>query len=300
MKYQGILAVLFCILFSFNSIAEEAPYTPEQQKYLKWAKTLWESLDRKHGEVKLIDGVASLNVPESFYYLNPTDTQKVLVEVWGNPPGKETLGMLLPEGSTPFDQSSWGVTIEYAKDGYVSDEDADDIDYDDLLSQMKSDTREESKKRVEQGYEGIELLGWAAKPYYDQSSHKLHWAKEYKFSTQEEHTLNYNIRILGRKGVLVLNFIAGMESKGIIEQNLDDVLSIAKFDQGSTYADFDPDVDTMAAYGLGALVAGKAAAKAGFFAAALIFLKKFGVYILIGFGILIKKLLGRKKASSST
>ena len=36
--------------------------------------------------------------------------------------------------------------------------------------------------------------------------------EQIKFGDTEENTLNYNIRVLGRKGVLVLNFIAGMES----------------------------------------------------------------------------------------
>ena len=41
-------------------------------------------------------------------------------------------------------------------------------------------------------------------------------------------------------------------------------------------------MDKVAAYGIGGLVAGKVMAKAGLFAAALIFLKKFGVLIVRG------------------
>jgi len=95
--------------------------------------------------------------------------------------------MLFPSDLTPYDNGSWGVTIEYEEDGYVSDDEA------------------------------IELIGWAAEPYYDKASHKMHWAKEIKFGSQERNTLNYNIRILGRKGVLVLNFIASMAQKDLID-----------------------------------------------------------------------------------
>jgi uncharacterized membrane-anchored protein len=204
--------------------------------------------------------------------------------------------MLFPSYSTPFDADSWGVTIEYEEDGYVSDENADEIDYDELLSQMKAGTRESSKQRVEQGYEPIELVGWASKPFYDKESHKLHWAKEVKFGTQTTNTLNYNIRVLGRKGVLILNFIAGMNQKEIIDSNIDTVLALAEFNQGSRYEDFNPSIDKVAAYGIGALVAGSVIAKTGLLAAALIFIKKFGVLIVIGVGALIGKLFKRKKA----
>ncbi len=262
-----------------------------------WAKKFWESLDRKTGEIKLDNGVATLKVPEDFYFLNGKDAERVLTEAWGNPPGGKVLGMLFPAKATPFDKDAWAVTIEYEEDGHVSDEDADKINYDELLADMKKDVNESSKERVKQGYEAIELVGWASKPYYEPISHKLHWAKELKFGTSAEHTLNYNIRVLGRKGVLVLNFIAGMDQKSLIDSKLDQVLAIAEFDKGSSYTDFDPSIDKVAAYGLGALVAGKLLAKTGFFVVALLFLKKFGVFLVVGIGALFKRLFGKKDAA---
>ena len=41
----------------------------------------------------------------------------------------------------------------------------------------------------------------------------------------------------------------------VIDANVDAVLALADFNQGSRYEDFDPDLDQVAAYGLGALVA---------------------------------------------
>jgi uncharacterized membrane-anchored protein len=298
MRIIGSLIVCFTILFSPSVFSEEPQLTPEQQQYIAKMKQIWDSLDRKTGEVDLKNGVAKLTVPDNFYYLNPADAEKILVQVWGNPPGagSSTLGMLFPTEITPFDNGSWGVTIEYVEDGYVSDDDAGEIDYDDLLSQMQKDTAESSKQRQQQGYETIELIGWASKPYYDKASHKMHWAKEIKFGSQDINTLNYNIRILGRKGVLVLNFIAGMDQKQLIDSQLNSVLAMAEFKQGSRYEEFDPSIDKVAAYGLGALVAGKVVAKTGILAALLIFLKKFGVIIVAGIGLLFGKLFKRKNA----
>ncbi len=298
MKYIGIIFSLVALVLSQSAVSKEQPQSTEQQQYIAKAKKIWNSLDRQNGNITLPDNVATLKVPDSFYYLNPKDSEKILVEAWGNPPGagSRTLGMLFPAGTTPFDNGSWGVTIEYEEDGYVSDENADDINYEELLSQMKDDTREASKQRIEQGYEPIELVGWAAKPYYDTSSHKLHWAKEIRFGNNQINTLNYNIRVLGRKGVLVLNFIAGMEQKGIIDSNINTVLALAEFNQGSRYEDFNPDLDKVAAYGIGALVAGKVIAKTGFLVAALLFLKKFAIIFIIAIGALLKKLFSRKSA----
>ncbi|MFO7529423.1 MAG: DUF2167 domain-containing protein [Marinobacter sp.] len=306
MKVVALLTSVLLVMCSQISLANE-PSDPEtaaeteamapEKEYQKWAEEFVSSLNYQRGEIRLPNGVATLNVPESFYYLSPEDTQRVLVEAWGNPPGGETLGMLFPSEFTPLDDASWGVTIEYEEDGYVSDENAADIDYTELLEQMQEDTRDVNPERVEAGYEPIDLVGWAAAPHYNQASHKLYWAQELQFGDDPNHILNYNIRVLGRQGVLLLNFIADINQLSEIETNLDTVLGMAKFNEGHRYSDFDPEIDTVAAYGLGALVAGKAAAKAGIFAGALLFLKKFGVFIIAGVVALGGKLLKKKKSA---
>ncbi len=272
--------------------------TQEEQKYLDWAKQIWDSLDRQQGLVELPNGVATLNVPEQFYYLDPDDAQKVLVEVWNNPPGQKKLGMLFPVNATPFDAEVWGVEIDYEQDGYVSDENADTINYDELLVEMRQSIDDANSDRIAAGYDKIQLLGWATKPYYDKSTHKLHWAKELRFGDQQVSTLNYNIRILGRKGVLLLNFIANMDQKPDVEANLNTVLSLAEFNDGWRYEDFDPDMDQVAAYGIGALVAGKVIAKTGLIAVLIVFLKKFGVIMIIGIGAVLSKLFKRSPRPS--
>ena len=315
MKLSAKLAIYLSILFfsALGSIAtaqstqQDKPQnevqggapelTPEQEQhnYNAWAQELWDSLDKKRGQILIPKANAVLDVPENFIYLDAKDAETVLVDAWGNMPSTGTLGMLMPANMTAFDYDSWAVTIEYSADGYVSDEDAADIDYEELLEEVKNDTAELSKERLKQGYESIEMIGWASQPYYDVVDKKLHWAKEIKFGGTEPNTLNYNIRILGRKGVLVLNFIANMDQKAQIDAQLSEVLAIAQFDQDNQYADFNPDTDNYAAYGIGALITGKVLAKTGFLAIALVFLKKFGVFILIGAGALVSRVYKRKK-----
>lgn len=290
-----LAAVILCAI-SFGVSAESTETQSEEDQYYEWAQGLWDSLDRQSGEISLPQADAVLNVPDGFYYLGAADSQKVLVDVWGNPPEQSTLGMLFPIESTPFDSDAWAVTIEYEEDGYVSDKDADNIDYNDLLASMQADTRASSEERVNAGYEAIDLIGWASPPYYNAQEKKLHWAKELKFGGTDENTLNYNIRVLGRKGVLVLNFIADIDQLAQIETNVPVVLALAEFDQGAQYSDFNPDMDKVAAYGLGALVAGKVIAKTGFFVMAMLFLKKFGIFIVVAVGAFAKKLFQAKAA----
>lgn len=286
--------LLSCILsiIPLAAFSESPPQDAEQ--YRAWATDLWNSMERKQGEIRLSNGVATLKVPEPFYYLNPADAKRVLVDIWGNPPDQNVLGMLFPTGTTPFDRDAWGVTIEYEADGYVSDKDAAGMDYSNLLKEMQHDVLDANKERQKQGFESITLVGWAEPPHYDQATHKLYWAKELKFGNDPEHTLNYNIRMLGKQGVLVLNFIAGMPQKPVIESNLEQVLAMANFDQGNRYDEFDPSLDKVAAYGIGGLIAGKVIAKTGLIAAALLFLKKFGVIAIVAITAAARKLFGRK------
>ncbi|MBT6273961.1 MAG: DUF2167 domain-containing protein [Chromatiales bacterium] len=74
-----------------------------------------------------------------------------------------------------------------------------------------------------------------------------------------------------------MNFIADMKQRPDIKNNISPVLALAQFSPGNQYHEFDPDLDEIAAYGIGGLVAGKLLAKAGLLAVLLVFLKKFWI-----------------------
>lgn len=246
------------------------------------ARTFVESFDYRQGPMPVGMTGVRLNIPPNFYFLGESDAHRVLTEAWGNPPGaaEGVLGMILPADKTPIDDT-WGVIIRYDQDGYVSDEDAAHIDYTGLLAEMQDATNAETEERKKSGFPAIELVGWAAPPFYDKDTHKLHWAKELKFGDEPAHTLNYDIRVLGRRGVLKLNFVAGMSELEQIRTLIPTVMAIPQFEDGSKYSDFIPGTDAVAAYGIGGLVAGKAAAKLGLFAIAAAFLKKGWILILL-------------------
>jgi uncharacterized membrane-anchored protein len=206
--------------------------------------------------------------------------------------------MILPAKLSPLDEGGWGVIVTFEEDGYVKDDDAEKIDYSELLDQMKSDTADANSARKEAGYGTVELVGWAAPPRYDKTAKKLYWAKELKFEGSQENTRNYNIRALGRRGVLVLNAVAGKSQLAMVEQEMPKLLPMLAFNEGHRYADFIPGKDNVAAYGLAALVAGKLAAKAGLFKgliALLIAGKKLIPIAVIAAGGVIKALWSRRK-----
>ena len=228
------------------------------------------SLHLRQGKIDLSNGLAELNVPEGFRYLDAADSRKVLVDVWHNPPeaAEGVLGMLVPAGFAGHGKDSYGVVITYEDSGYVKDDDAGKINYDDLLKQMQKTAQEHNAAREKAGYPSVEIVGWAAPPRYDAAAKKMYWAKEIRFGDQPQgsgDTLNYDIRILGRRGVLVLKAIAGMDQLDQIRDATPQILGMVNYSQGHRYADFNPKTDKVAAYGLAALVVGGIAAKAGLF-----------------------------------
>ena len=270
--------------------------TYEDAKVAEFVK----GLDYQQGVVKLPDARATLTGPSGFYYLNAADARKVLVDAWGNPPSvaEGVLGMLFPSNATPMDTEAWGATITYVAEGYVKDDDAKSLDYNELLSQMQAGTEENNTERTKAGYDPIKLIGWASPPYYDQTQHKLHWAKELKFGEAETQTVNYDVRVLGRNGYLELSFITDVPHLTAVKTAMPDVLAVASFDQGSRYEDFDSSLDKVAEYGIGGLIAGVAAKKLGLIALALVAFKKFwfiGAALLFGaLGALKRFLTGKK------
>ena len=278
MKIKFISFFILCATI-FAANGQDAPRTRAEIEQLA------QNLKYKQGEIKIQDGLATLNVLTNFNYLDAQDAKTVLVKIWGNPPAQvgDTLGLLMPADKTPLDRDCWVVTISYVSDGYVKDDDAGKINYDDLLKKMQSAIHENNKAREDKGYPPMELVGWAAPPHYDAATHKMYWAKELKFGNATSDTLNYDIRILGRRGVLVLKAVASMDQLAEIENQTPQVLGMVEFDQGSRYADFDPKVDKVATYGIAALVAGGIAAKLGLFKLIWVFILAAKKFIIIAF-----------------
>ena len=292
--FRTFAAAALAVTMATATLAAQDSLTPEEFE---------SKLAYKTGTVQISGGMATIKLPGSFRYLDEQDSRKVLV-AWGNPPeaASDVLGMLVPSATSPLSEDGWAIVITYDDDGYVSDEDAKTLNFDKILSEMQEQTTETNKLREKEGFEPVMLVGWAEPPHYDATAHKLYWAKELKFGESKDHTLNYAIRILGRRGVLQLNAVSSIGQLGAVKEGTPDVLAAVEFNEGHRYADYLPGTDKAAAYGIGGLILGSAAAKAGLFKGIWLVLlasKKLVFGGLVALGALVKKFLGGNKDAAA-
>lgn len=295
---KKLVTLLWVALLAMPVHAQETSETlteEEQKAYLEKIDSINNSFTYEYGKVILQNGLAEIQVPEGYKFLDAKQSKYVLTDLWGNPPS-EVLGMLFPKATDPMSENfTYAVEITYSNEGHINDDDAQNLDYDELLQQMKDDTKSGNAQRKKLGYPTIDFIGWASDPFYDAATKKLHWAKELNFEGETIHTLNYNIRVLGRNGYLNLNAIGTIDVLPQFKQDVNNILHSVAFTEGNTYADFNPDIDKVAAYGIGGLIAGKVLAKAGFFAMILKFWKIIAIGIVGLFTAFKNKLFGSKK-----
>jgi uncharacterized membrane-anchored protein len=253
------------------------------------------------GNIELPNKKATLHLGESYRYLDAAETNKLL-QAWGNPPDDSTEGAIVAKDVDPMSETGWAVILTYVDEGHVDDSDAAKTDYDDLLKDMKEGTKENNEARKKAGYGAIDLIGWAEAPHYDSGAKKLYWAKELKFEGANGNTLNYDVRVLGREGILSMLAVAGMEQLPQVRNDMKPLIQVAEFNEGYRYADFNSKTDRVAEYGLAALIAGGIAAKTGLLAkigVMLLAAKKFIFMALVAIGAFFRKLFGKKKDANA-
>lgn len=263
---------------------------------------LLKELDRQTGTIPIAAAKADLNLGDQYYFVGPEQSRTILVDIWRNPPASANgvLGMVFPKGKS-FADDTWSAVITFEDTGYVSDDDAKTIDYSEMLANMKASDEEQAPNIRAQGYPAGILQRWAQAPTYDGGKHSLVWARDIKFDDSPEDSLNYDIRLLGREGVLSMNILASITQLDEVREAAKTFASVGSFRTGARYADYNASTDKKAEYGLAGLVAAGGAAavakKVGLFA----IFAKFGKFLLIGavalfaaFRNFIGGLLGRK------
>lgn len=285
--------------------AEPQEMSAEEAEYRRQAQAFYETLNRQTGPITVASGKVTLNVPATHYFVGREDARRIIVDLWGNPPtsAEAVEGVIFLADANPA-LGAWGALVKYVGDGHVPDNDAATIDYAQLMRDMQSGTADENSWRRQNNYPEVTLVGWAEAPHYDAAAHKLYWAKEIAFAGEDVRTLNYDIRVLGREGHLVVSFVSTMEELPLIRESAPAVMSMANFTPGNTYADYREGVDQRAAYGIGGLIAGGALAavaqKTGLLALLFAFGKKFIVLIfagIAGLGGMIMRLFRRSNPS---
>lgn len=231
---------------------------------------------------------AQIKVPEGFLALDGPQTQEML-RASGEPVSNREVGFLTPNSK----EFAWSVFFEFDPIGYVKDDEKDKLDADAILESIKKGTEAANEVRRQNKSPEMHITGWHTKPTYNPTTKNLEWCTA--ATVNGESLLNYNIRMLGREGVMEITLVTDPAS---IDQNLPKVRSLLNgysFVSGKSYADWVAG-DKIAEYGLTALIAGGAAAvalKSGL-------LQKLIKPIIIGviaLGGFLAKLFGRGKAS---
>jgi uncharacterized membrane-anchored protein len=300
-KWGWVALVVAALSLGQSAFAQAQEPTPEEAA--AQLKSFIASLKFRSGDVAVPEAEAKFQLGSQFRYLEKADARRVLEELWGNPPDDTVLGMIVPTASPLDSETSWAVVVTYSDEGYVSDEDAAKTDYAALLAELKKGAKEDNAARREAGYGTVDLVGWAVPPRYDAVSKKLYWAKELAFDGSERHTLNYDVRVLGRRGFMSLNAVADMSELAAVQSGMQQLLPAAEFNAGARYADYDSSSDKVAGYGIAALIGGGIAAKSGLLAKLGVLLlagKKLIGVLLIGLVALGARLFSRKKGQDGT
>jgi uncharacterized membrane-anchored protein len=248
-------------------------------------------------KAKLKD-VAQVDVPEGYVFVDGNGLRALLKRA-GEPTSGNELGLLRPTNH------SWSVIFEFSAEGYVKDDDKNNLNADKMLADIKAANAEANKERVRNGNAPLEVVGWDQPPKYDEVTHNLEWCIR---GTSEDHViLNYNTKLLGRKGVMEVVLIVDPEKLHETMPAFRNVLANYSFQTGQTYAEYRPG-DKVAKYGLAALVVGGAtvgALKLGLFSSLLLILKKGFKLVIVAFVAVVAaikkffaKIFGRRQTST--
>jgi uncharacterized membrane-anchored protein len=243
----------------------------------------------------------SVDLPEPYVFLGMPEAAKLLEKI-GSFHNESLLGLL----SSKRDDSQWFITIRYEEEGFVKDDEK--IDADELLKAIREGTEEANEERVSKGFSALHVGDWAEPPRYDKSVHHLVWAL--LANSDKGTSVNYNTRVLGRRGYVALNLVTDPESLSADKPHAAALLAATGFRAGARYEDFDGKKDKVAEYGLIGLVLGGAGlgavklVKVGLLAkfskvilAALIAGKKAIVAFFVAAAALVKRLFSKKEAA---
>ena len=237
----------------------------------------------------VLEGVAQIDIPAGYTFIDGKSTRE-LMKALGEPSSGHELGLLSPTNR------DWSLIFEFSNIGYVKDDEKDKLDADKLLESIKRGTAEANKERVRAGHRPLEVVGWEVPPKYDSVTHNLEWSV--RATSDDRPILNYNTRLLGRKGVMEVVLIVEPDKLPATLPVFRNLLTGYSFLTGQNYAEYRPG-DKVAKYGLAALVLGGTAvgaAKLGLLGPVLLFFKKAWKLVVIAIAALaasLKKFFGK-------
>jgi uncharacterized membrane-anchored protein len=176
----------------------------------------------------------------------------------------------------------WFIVFEFDNVGFVKDDDKDKLDADAMLKSIKAGTEQGNERRRKMGAPDLHVVGWEQPPKYNPESHNLEWA--IRAESQGEPIVNYNTRLLGRKGVMEVSLVVAPDKMLATLPVFQTLMKDYSFKQGERYAEYKSG-DKVAKYGLAALITGGAAAvayKTGLLGKLGVLFAKAGKFLILG------------------
>ena len=238
-------------LFSGNA-AWAAPEETEESDEAVFKELIAELKLQKGPAMVALGSVAKIKVPKGFVFANKEKTAQFM-EMCENPVDGSELGCVIR------DDGGWFVLFSFEDVGYVPDDDAGKLDSAEILKALREGSEEGNAERKKRGWAPVTVTGWARPPKYNKSTHNLEWAP--LATSGGDQVVNFNTRLLGRKGVMSANLVVGPEELDEAEAPYRGLLSGFAFQTGNSYAEFRKG-DKIAKYGLTTLMTGGAAAVA--------------------------------------
>ena len=192
-------------------------------------------LDILTGTVEVKGGVATIDIPNGWAYLDHREARHVIEKVWGFPAREATLGLILPPNDTPWG----GIWITYTETGHLDDKNVD-LDPPGLAEQIREKEFLENTKRKKQGKPTIELVEWTDPPHYDSTTKKLRWGRSILLDGQPAQ--RYDMRVLGAEGILSMGAIVQTPDAAMVVAGARRVLAGTRLSAALSYSRYDPKV----------------------------------------------------------
>ena len=196
-----LVLIILCVgilspIYAQKPASPEAP--PSEAEIEKRRQALVERIEKlgwtREG-AGMLGSKAEVAIPKGYRFTSAAGTRQLL-KMFDNIPSHKELGMLTTEGLGPW------IIFEFDEIGYVKDDDKDALDADKLMETLRAGQEAGNEQRRQMGIEELELLGWAVPPRYNAGTKNLEWATRVRTTGGGGESINYNPRLLGRKGVM--------------------------------------------------------------------------------------------------
>jgi uncharacterized membrane-anchored protein len=211
---------------------------------------------------------ADIQVPQGYLFLADTNEARVLFQRNQDAFPSDFAGILAPASA------AWSAVLRFTDVGYVKTSPDERIDPAGVLRAVKKKIQLEMQENniklemQEAGRAGrmsrsVKSVIWELAPEFDAADHSLECA--YRIEFQSDKVVNQSIRLLGRKGVLVVTAVRAVQSPTELI-SLKELMKGVTFKAGNDYADYQAGDKIASVGGISELITGKQDVPKGWFA----------------------------------